>query len=135
MANSIESRATTPISKIDLSLARKNLNDAQRAIASINYSDVWKHVGMVIKCGNVRIDTQKPQVGQGISVQMRVNDKNAQGGECVANIHIDEAVRQYAGGSDAQIKKLIRQVVKSALLKSMNTGWQFQVRDMAPPSQ
>ena len=133
MAKNIESRATTPINMIDLSLARKNLNDAQRAIASINYSDVWKHVGMVIKCGNVRIDTQKPQAGRGISVQMHVNDKNAPSGKCVANITIDDAVRQYAGGDDPQIKKLIRQVVKSALMKSMNTGWQFQVRDIAPP--
>src|SRR5438876_1393327 len=113
MSTNIESRPTTPISMIDLSLARKNLIDAQRAIASINYSDVWKHVGMVIKCGRVQIDTKKH--GGGVHLQMHVNDKDPTPcTKTVAKISIDEALRQYAGASDPQIRKLIQQVVKAA---------------------
>src|SRR5438046_313160 len=119
MSNDIQSRPTTRINMIDLTLARKNLNDAQRAIASINYSDVWKHVGMLIKCGKVQIDTKKSTHGGGVHLQMHVNDQDpAPCTKTVAKITIDEALRQYAGASDPQIKKLIQQVVKNALMKS-----------------
>src|SRR5947207_2184278 len=115
MSKNIQSNPTAPIGAIDLDLVRRNLNDAQRAIASVNYSDVWKRVGMLIKCGRVTIDTKKSAHGKGMHLQVHVNDEDGSEGKPLAKITIDDALKQYAGANDAQIRKLVQQVIKGAL--------------------
>src|SRR4051812_173956 len=94
MPQNIQSKPTAHIGKIDLGLVRRNLNDAQRAIASINYSEVWKRVGTLIKCGNVQIETKKPAHGAGVNLHVHVDDMNsADCSKTMAKISIDEALR------------------------------------------
>jgi hypothetical protein len=128
MPGNIESKATEPIGGIDLALAKRHLADVQRAIAAINYSDVWQHIGMVIKCGDAHIDTKKPAKGKGINLKLQVKGKGA-GEGCVANITVDEKLRKYLNGGNKQMKHRISQMVRIALQQSLNTGWQMKVED------
>ncbi len=124
----IESKAIEPIGGIDLNLAKRHLADVQRAIAAINYSDVWKHIGVVIKCGDAHIDTKKSSKGKGVTLQLQVKGNN-QGESCVANITVAEGLRKYIKGNNKRMKNKIAQMVRTTLLRSLSTGWQMKVED------
>jgi hypothetical protein len=130
MPTQIDSRPIGPIGGIDLGLAKRYLAEVQRALSAINYSDVWKHVGAVIKCGNVTVDTRKHHGGRGVCVKMLIAALNdSSWGKTVAEVNIADHLRRYADGEDKQMKKWIAQVLKAAFVKSLNTGQQFQVDD------
>ena len=130
MGKHIESEAVEPIGGIDLSLARKHLLDAQRAIAAISYSDVWKRIGAIVKCGNASIDTTKGKRGKGLSLQLKVKGKDQSGCDVlVGNLLIDEQLKKYFASDDPAAKKRIMKTLKTAMLRSIYSGWEMKLDD------
>ena len=127
-----DSRAVAPIQGIDLGLAKRNLAEVQRALAAINYSDVWRQVGKLIKFGNVTVETRKRKHHRGVRVKMQIADHNDGWDEkTVADVTVDENLRRYTSDNDRQMNDLIAQVVKGAFVKSINTGLEIAVEDEA----
>ena len=132
MPRLIESRPIAPIAGIDLALAKRNLAEVQRALSAINYSDVWKHVGKLIRCGNVTVDAHKHGHGRDVCVKMHVGDGDS-ARRIVADVRIDDGLRRYTVEDDPEMKKWIAQVVKGAIVKSLNSGLQYKVDDAIMP--
>ena len=129
MPKLIESHPVAPIEGIDLALAKRNFAEVQRALSAINYSDVWKHVGKLIKLGNITVDTRKSR-GRGVNVRLHVNGPSeGSGHRTVADVNIDDNVRRYTVEADEQMQKWVAQVLKNAFVKSLNTGLVFKVDD------
>jgi hypothetical protein len=129
MGKVADSRAVGPIEGIDLSLAKRNLAEVQRALAAINYSDVWRHVGKLIRCGNVTVDTHKRKHGRGVRVKLHVADGDESRMKTVCDVTVDDQLRRYASENNREMNEWIAQVVKGALVKSLNTGMEFKVED------
>lgn len=129
MPKMIDSHPVAPIAGIDLALAKRHLAEVQRALSAINYSDIWKHVGKLIKCGNVTVEAQKHH-GRHVSVRMHVKGRDdSVAARTVADVIIDESLRRYTIDNDQAMKKWIEQVVKGAFVKSLNSGLAFKVDD------
>jgi len=124
-----DSHPVAPIAGVDLSLAKRNLAEVQRALSAINYSDVWRHVGKLIKCGKVTVDTRKRKHHRGVRVKMHIADDNGSDGRTVADVTVDDNLRRYTSDNDGEMNDLIAQVVKGAVVKSLNTGLEIAVED------
>ena len=54
-------------------------------------------------------------------------------GRTVADVRIDDRLRRYTVEDDPEMKKWIAQVVKGAIVKSLNSGLQYKVDDAIMP--